>query len=64
MSLAKEINKKLDEILAHQEELKRVEEDYNDPNFELKTNLPFSTSRMIWEHLTFFDILIILFFDC
>jgi len=36
MSLAKEINKKLDEILAHQEELKRVEEDYNDPSFELK----------------------------
>jgi len=36
MSLAKEINQKLDEIILHNQELEMVEQDYADPDFELK----------------------------
>jgi len=36
MTSAKEINEKLDEILKHQRDLRQVEYDYNDPEFELK----------------------------
>ena len=35
MSLAREINNKLDEILLHQETLRELEEDYKDPDFDL-----------------------------
>ena len=36
MTLASEINKKLDEILRHRQELEMVERDYKDPNFTLE----------------------------
>ena len=36
MTLARQINKKLDEILLYKAEIKMVKKDYNDPNFELK----------------------------
>jgi hypothetical protein len=36
MSLAKQINEKLDLIIKHNKELEMVEKDYNDPDFELK----------------------------
>jgi len=35
MSLAKEVNEKLDAILRHQQERKAVEKDYQDPEFSL-----------------------------
>ena len=36
MNLASEINQKLDEIIKFKREVKGVEEDYADPNFELE----------------------------
>ena len=35
MDLAREINKKLDEIIEHNKERKAVELDFQDPNFTL-----------------------------
>ena len=36
MNLARQINEKLDEIILHNKEVEMVNEDYNDPDFELK----------------------------
>jgi hypothetical protein len=36
MTLASEINKKLDEILRHKKDLEQVNRDYKDPNFVLE----------------------------
>ena len=36
MNLASEINQKLDEIIKFKREVKEVEDDYADPNFELE----------------------------
>ena len=36
MSLANEINKKLDEMLSHQRDLKRIKKEFEDPNFEVE----------------------------
>lgn len=37
MSLAREINEKLDEILRHKQEVNAVELDFQDPNFTLNS---------------------------
>ena len=36
MTLAREINEKLDEFLYHQKQVKEIHEEYNKENFELK----------------------------
>ena len=36
MTLARQINEKLDEIILHNKEVEMVNEDYNNPDFELK----------------------------